>query len=312
VFFFILVVLYVILVRGFIPRSRYDILINVCWKFLFILLSISFAMIAYFSYMYYTQVYTVNGTSNLWRSSEKTRGKRFDLSVPLETAYNGGSYTLKVQRQKICDVCHGHGTEHPEDVTKCPKCKGKGYRLVRQMMGPFQMQVEEPCDQCEGQGIIFKSKCSKCGGKKHFHGEDDLTVQIPVGMPEGYQILFQEASDELVGYTPGDVIVYARTDSNSRFERQGDDLHTAITITLLEALVGTTIKIEHLDGRIVTYQKENVSYHNEIITIANEGMPHLNSYHRGNLYVKLFLEFPDFVTSEQKEELEKLLTKIDI
>jgi len=40
--FFIIVVLYVVLVRGFIPRSRYDILMNVCWKFLFIVLSILF------------------------------------------------------------------------------------------------------------------------------------------------------------------------------------------------------------------------------------------------------------------------------
>jgi len=40
--FFLLVILYVVLVRGFIPRSRYDISINICWKFLFILLSILF------------------------------------------------------------------------------------------------------------------------------------------------------------------------------------------------------------------------------------------------------------------------------
>jgi len=36
---FIFVLLLILIVRGFIPRSRYDILIMVCWKFLFIVLS---------------------------------------------------------------------------------------------------------------------------------------------------------------------------------------------------------------------------------------------------------------------------------
>jgi NADH-ubiquinone oxidoreductase chain 1 len=36
--FFWVVLLFLILVRGFIPRRRYDILISNCWKFIFILL----------------------------------------------------------------------------------------------------------------------------------------------------------------------------------------------------------------------------------------------------------------------------------
>jgi len=37
---FILFLILILIVRGFIPRSRYDILIMVCWKFLFIILSL--------------------------------------------------------------------------------------------------------------------------------------------------------------------------------------------------------------------------------------------------------------------------------
>lgn len=38
VFFFWVVLLFLIIIRGFIPRRRYDILISNCWKFIFILL----------------------------------------------------------------------------------------------------------------------------------------------------------------------------------------------------------------------------------------------------------------------------------
>jgi len=45
-FWFWGVLLFIILIRGFVPRSRYDILISNCWKFLFIVLS--FIMFKFF------------------------------------------------------------------------------------------------------------------------------------------------------------------------------------------------------------------------------------------------------------------------
>lgn len=38
VFFFWIILLFLVLVRGYVPRRRYDILISNCWKFIFILL----------------------------------------------------------------------------------------------------------------------------------------------------------------------------------------------------------------------------------------------------------------------------------
>lgn len=37
------------------------------------------------------------------------------------------------------------------------------------------------------------------------------------------------------------------------FERRGDDLYTNVTISLVEALVGFEMDIEHLDGHKVQY-----------------------------------------------------------
>lgn len=37
-YFFWLVLIFLIIVRGFVPRRRYDILISNCWKFIFIIL----------------------------------------------------------------------------------------------------------------------------------------------------------------------------------------------------------------------------------------------------------------------------------
>ena len=53
-------------------------------------------------------------------------------------------------------------------------------------------------------------------------------------MPEGHQIVFEQESDESPDTTPGDVIFKLKTLPHKRFSRKGNDLHTSMTITLLE------------------------------------------------------------------------------
>jgi hypothetical protein len=38
----------------------------------------------------------------------------------------------------------------------------------------------------------------------------------------------------------------------------GDDLYTNVTISLLDALIGFEMKIEHLDGHLVTVTRDKV------------------------------------------------------
>lgn len=44
-----------------------------------------------------------------------------------------------------------------------------------------------------------------------------------------------------------------------RFQRNGNNLHTVVTLTLEEALLGFTKEIEHLDDHIVTIEKTKVT-----------------------------------------------------
>jgi len=129
-------------------------------------------------------------------------------------------------------------------------------------------------------------------------------------MPEGHQIVLSEASDELYGYSPGDVIVSLSTVKRDQFERKGDDLWTTETITLLESLVGFKLVLDHLDGHTVNYSKDNITYHGEVVKIPNEGMPRTDDDLRGYLFVKFLLEFPDYLTPEQKKEIRNLLKDV--
>lgn len=76
-----------------------------------------------------------------------------------------------------------------------------------------------------------------------------------------------------------------------------------VTISLQDALLGFTIDIKHLDGHIVTIQRDKITKHGARIRKKGEGMPNYdNNNLHGALYVTFDIAFPDNdFTNEQKE-----------
>ncbi len=74
-------------------------------------------------------------------------------------------------------------------------------------------------------------------------------------MADGHQIVFEQEGDEAPETTPGDVIFKVKTLPHKRFTRRGNDLYASVNVTLLEALVGFSKKLKHLDGHEVEIKK---------------------------------------------------------
>ena len=49
-------------------------------------------------------------------------------------------------------------------VTRCPVCKGRGYRFVPQLIWGEVDVVKEPCVTCQGTGEVEVPKCELCRG----------------------------------------------------------------------------------------------------------------------------------------------------
>lgn len=80
-------------------------------------------------------------------------------------------------------------------------------------------------------------------------------------------------------------------------------MYTNVTISLQDALLGFTVNIEHLDGHIVTIQRDKITKHGTRIRKKDEGMPNYdNNNLRGSLYITIDVVFPNIeFTEEQKE-----------
>ena len=80
-----------------------------------------------------------------------------------------------------------------------------------------------------------------------------------VGMPAGYKIKFNGGWEEFPGTESGDLIFRLQTQTHPLFRRDGNDLHTTLEISLVEALTEFKKEIVHLDGHTVMISRANLT-----------------------------------------------------
>ena len=225
-----------------------------------------------------------------------------ELPVTLEDIYNGRIVTASGYRQGICKKCRGTGAHTKKDIKICPKCEGRGV-IVRMMQihpGMYQ-QIQQGCNSCGGKGKIIGKKCAFCAGTRISDTRVSYRVTIEKGAAEGTKIAFPHATDETPEAVSGDVVFRLATRKHDRFARVGDDLHTTVTLSLKEALLGFKRTLKQLDGRLIVLKRTDVVTppgHKE--RTMGEGMPKgVGEF--GDLIVTYQVEFPKELTPQQRE-----------
>jgi DnaJ family protein A protein 2 len=235
------------------------------------------------------------------------------IAVSLEDLYNSKTSKLAVTRNILCPKCEGSGSKKKGATAKCATCDGRGVRFIVKQLGPGMIQqMQAVCSDCSGKGTTIKEedKCENCKGKQVVKDKKILEVHIEKGMRDGQKIVFSGESDQAPGAEPGDIIFIIKQKEHEKFKRVGNDLFMDHTITLLDALGGTSLAVTHLDGRILHIKSADgdIIKPGEIRTIEKEGMPqHKQPFNKGNLYIKFTIQFPDTLTKAQIRTLESVL-----
>jgi molecular chaperone DnaJ len=133
-----------------------------------------------------------------------------------------------------------------------------------------------------------------------------LSIAIPAGVDTGTRIQLQgEGEAGLNGGPTGDLYIEIVVQGHEIFERQGDELHCAITIPMTSAALGSSISIETLDGpEEVGISAGTQSGH--VISLKGKGATRLRSGSRGDLFVHVNVETPRKLTPEQETLLLQL------
>jgi molecular chaperone DnaJ len=242
-------------------------------------------------------------------ASRRESGRGGDIQsvveIDLEDAFAGTGVDVVVDIAEACDSCDSSGAESGTGHVTCPTCGGSGVirRVSRNVFGEFVSQ--RTCAQCHGVGRVLVAPCRECGGEGRIVARKRLQVDVPAGIEDGQRIRLRgEGHAGLRGGTRGDAYVVVRVRPDPRFVRDGPDLHTAARVTMADAALGTTVRIETLAGDVEVPISPGTQP-GEIRVLEGEGMPSLHGPGRGNLYVRLDVAVPTKLTTEQRGLLEE-------
>lgn len=240
------------------------------------------------------------------RRNGPRKGKdiRVDVQLSFEEAAFGVKRTVEYYRTEECDHCHGKGNEPDSSVKTCPTCNGKGHVEYRQRSLFGESVSTQTCSTCNGRGEVFDKPCNVCKGHGKVKKKVSKDIDIPAGVFNGAQLHLQsEGNLGKNGGPRGDVIIFIRVAPHKLFVRDGNDIFLEIPITYTEATLGSEIEVPTLDGKIKFKVPEGTQTGKQF-KIRNKGVPVLNSYGRGDQYVRVTIEVPTKLTKEQRKALE--------
>lgn len=232
---------------------------------------------------------------------------RLDLKLEFQEAVFGGEKEIRIPHLETCKVCNGNGAKPGTRPRTCPTCSGSGQvrRATRTPFGSFtQVSV---CPTCNGEGQIVEDKCESCGGAGRKQETKKLKITIPAGVDNGTRLRVSGEGDAGArNGPPGDLYVYLFVKEHEEFQRDGINILSEMKISYLQAILGCRLEANTVDGPVELTIPPGTQP-NTVLTLENHGVPKLgNPVSRGDHLIKILIDIPTRLTSEERELLTKL------
>jgi len=150
---------------------------------------------------------------------------------------------------------------------------------------------------------------SKTVSIKHVNGKRKfVNVTIPKGTVTGnlkYRGLGDHSYNDL---PPGDLLVKISTRPHPNFVVEGVDVKQSITISVWEAILGTSVRIKTLNSKMVQMAVPPGTQHGTVLNIPGHGLPkHRTDSSLGRLLVEVLVKIPQNLTTEQLNTIKTIM-----
>jgi molecular chaperone DnaJ len=233
--------------------------------------------------------------------SQGRRGEdlRYDLELTLEEAAHGCEKEISVTKQDACETCGGAGMEHGSRMQTCPTCGGRGQVLMAR--GIFS--IAQTCPHCKGGGKILDKPCKACQGEGRRNRNSKINLRIPPGVDTGSRLRSSGNGEAgFRGGPSGDLYVMLHVQEHEIFQRDGDDLLCEVPVSFVHAALGAEIEVPTLEGQ-ATIKIPAGTQPATTFRVKGRGLKNLQGYGHGDLRVRIQVEVPTRLNSEQKAKL---------
>jgi molecular chaperone DnaJ len=235
------------------------------------------------------------------RSGGSNRGSdlRYDMELTFEEAVKGCEKIININKLDSCNSCKGSGAADGGRNTKCSTCDGQGQ--IIQSQGFFS--VQQTCPRCKGTGSTIDKPCNKCSGDGRTKKSSKITIRVPAGVDSGARLRSTGNGEAgILGGTPGDLYCVLHVKEHEIFERDGDDLLCEVPISFLQATLGAEIEVPTLNGK-ARINVPTGTQSGTILRLRDKGVKNIQGYGKGDLHIRVIVEVPTRLNSDQKAKL---------
>ncbi|MBT8259662.1 MAG: molecular chaperone DnaJ [Bacteroidia bacterium] len=222
---------------------------------------------------------------------------RIKVKLTLEEVANGVEKRVKVKRK-----VQAPGTTY----RTCSTCQGTGQmtRVTNTILG--RMQTSTTCSTCGGAGQTIDKKPSEADNHGMIVKEETVSIKIPAGVVEGMQLKVTGKGNEAPGNgISGDLLVVIVEEDHKTLQREGDNLHYDLYVSIPEAILGSSKEIDTVTGKVRIKVDPGVQS-GKILRLRGKGIPSINGYGKGDLLVHVNVWTPKTLNKEQRAFFESM------
>lgn len=159
---------------------------------------------------------------------------------------------------------------------------------------PFQSYQRAPVYQME---VSFDEVINGASKKVEFQDQKGqkktMNIKVPAGVDDGTRIRFE------------DMEIVFRVSRHPKFLREGADIFSDVTLTIPQIVLGDVIEADTVWGKVKLKIPEGTEP-GSLVRIKDKGLSKLRGGGKGDHYVRIKLEIPKKLSSEEKNLYHKL------
>ena len=222
---------------------------------------------------------------------------RIKVNLSLEEVAQGVEKRVKVKRK-----VKAPGTTY----RTCSTCNGSGQmtRITNTILG--RMQTSTTCSSCAGAGQTIDNRPAGADGQGMILEEETVSIKIPPGVVDGMQLKVTGKGNEAPGSgISGDLLVVISEKPHDTLQREGDNLHYDLYVSLPDAILGASREIDTVSGKVRIKVEPGIQS-GKILRLRGKGIPSINGYGKGDLLVHVNVWTPRTLNKDQKAFFESM------